>query len=53
MMHLEKEMLAKDGSRNAAMGENPSNKSILKHPFFKDLRICLGTILGSWAGQLL
>lgn len=49
--YLEKEMLAKVGSRNASMGEghleNPGNKSILKHPFSKDLRICLGTSSGS------
>jgi len=50
-VHLEKEMLAKDISRNAALGdghlENASNKGILKHSFYEDLRTCLGTASGS------
>lgn len=57
MVCLEKELLAKDDSMNAAPGEghleNASNKGILKHSFSKDLRICLGRTSCSWAGELL
>ena len=57
MVHLKKEMLAKDGSRSAAPGkgrlENGSNNGILKHPFSKYLRIGLGATSGSWAAELM
>lgn len=55
--HFEKEMLTKDDSRNAALVEgcleNPSNKGIRKRLFPTDLRIRLGAISDSWAGELL